>query len=303
LPDPRLSQLPPPTVDRARIGISYSGGGALVLIELGVARAFIARGVRPALLAGVSAGAFAAVAHGIDPIGGAGVASAARLLGQIDNGTLGLRWWQIVLHLLFVSRRSFGDQGRLRRMVLQALARDFGLIDPRVGDLQDPPVRIGASDRLSGAPVWFPPETPLGDALIASSAIPAVFPWVEMSVGGRGRTLVDGGVVDNQPLSQLVIEGCGTIFAVSVGPARHELKPPHNLVDNAIGSAYLAIHRAQRLEEAYVRELLGDRGDILHVHPWLDLPVDQFNFTPELVRRVMDEADRLTQEWLATQGY
>jgi len=114
---------------------------------------------------------------------------------------------------------------------------------------------------------------------------------------------VDGGLVDNQPLSELVLNGCGTIFAVSVGPYRLEGKPPHNLVDNAIGSTYLAIHQAQRMEEAYVRLLLGDRGRLLHVHNWLDFPVEHFNFTPELVREVVDEADRLTQQWLAEQGY
>jgi predicted acylesterase/phospholipase RssA len=268
-----------------------------------VARAFITRGVRPAVIAGVSAGAFAAVAHALDPVGGRGVASAARVLGQVNDGTLGLRWWQIALHLVFVSRRSLGDQGRIKRMLLDALARDFGLSDPPLGVLADPPVRIGATDRLTGEPVWFPEETRAADALIASSAIPAVFPWVEMEVAGRRRILVDGGLVDNQPLSELVVQGCGTIFAVSVGPYRLEGKPPHNLVDNAIGSTYLAIHQAQRLEEAYVRLLLGDRGKILHVHPLLDFPVEHFNFTPELVRQVIDEADRLTQEWLAEQGY
>ena len=275
----------------------------MVLIELGVARAFIKRGVKPAVVAGVSAGAFTAVAHALDPSGGRGVESAARVLGQVNDGTLGLRWWQIALHLVLVSRRSLGDPGRLRRMLGEALARDFGLRDARVGDLAQPPVRIGASDRLTGEPVWFPPQTRLVDAVIASSAIPGVFPWVEMEVGGSRRTLVDGGLVSNQPLSELVFAGCGTIFAVSVGPARRHLEPPHNLVDNVIGSTYLAVHSAQRLEEAYVGQLLGDRGRILHVHPPLDLPVNHFNFNPTVVREVIDEADRLTQEWLAEQGY
>jgi predicted acylesterase/phospholipase RssA len=290
-------------VERRRIGISYSGGGALFLVELGIARAFVARGVLPDVIAGVSSGAFAAVAHGLDPTGGRGIESAARLLGQVDDGTLGLRWWQVALHLLFVSRRSLGDPSRLRRLLRESLARDFGLRDPRIGDLAEPEVRIGATDRLRGEAVWFPPETPLVDALTASAAIPAVFPWVELRVGGVKRILVDGGVVSNQPLSELVLAGCGTIFAASAGPFRREMEPPHNLVDNAVGSAYLAVHQGARLEEAYVREVLRGRGTVLHVQPVLDFPVRHFNFDPEVVREVIDEADRQTREWLIEQGY
>jgi predicted acylesterase/phospholipase RssA len=303
VPAPRLSRVPPPEVDRRRIGISYSGGGALFLVELGIARAFVARRVLPDVIAGVSAGAFAAVAHGLDPAGGRGIASAARLLGHVDDGTLGLRWWQVALHLLFVSRRSLGDPSRLRRLVLDSFARDFGLHDPRLGDLVDPEVHIGAADRLGGEPVWFPAQMPIVDALIASAAIPAVFPWVELTVRGVKRVLVDGGLVHNQPLSELVLAGCGTIFAASVGPFRREMQRPHNLVDNAVGSACLAIHQSARLEEAYVREVLRGRGTVLHVQPVLDFPVEHFNFDPEVVRRVMDEADRQTREWLIQQGY
>lgn len=303
MPAPRLSQGPPPLVDRRRIGISYSGGGALLVVELGMARAFIARRVVPDVIAGVSSGAFTAVAHGLDPHEGRGVESAARLLGKISDRTLGLRWWQIALHLLFVSRRSLGDPSLLKRMLLSSLIQDFGLHDPRVGDLAAPDVHIGAADRLRGEPVWFPAETPLADALIASAAIPLIFPWVEMVVGGQKRVLVDGGVVNNQPLSELVLAGCGTIFAAAAGPFRREMEPPRNLVDNGIGSAYLAIHQTARLEEAYVREVLRGRGTVMHVEPMLDFPIRHFNFNPEVVRRVIAEADRQTQEWLIQQGF
>lgn len=53
----KLAEVDVPEVDRDRVGISYSGGGPLVLVELGCVRAFVECGIRPAAIVGVSAGA------------------------------------------------------------------------------------------------------------------------------------------------------------------------------------------------------------------------------------------------------
>ncbi|MDQ6773592.1 MAG: patatin-like phospholipase family protein [Candidatus Dormibacteraeota bacterium] len=301
---PRLQPDPAPVVDPARIGVSYSGAGNLFVVELGVAAAFIARGVRPSFIAGVSAGALTAVAHALDPEGGRGVDVAAASLGQITNRTFDLRWWQVLPRLVFGPRTSLGDNAPLAAIVGRELCQAFGLgPDPEIGAIGPPRVRIGAADRLSGEPVWFPPTQQLGAALLASSAIPGLFPWRTLEVEGRTRVLVDGGVVSNQPLSELVLEGCGTIFAVQVGSASGPQKTPTNLLDNAVGSFELAIHRTSTLEEAYVAMVLGDRGRVLHVRPLLDDPISGFDFTPELVARVVAEARRQTESWLSAEGF
>ena len=41
-------------VDRGKVGISYVGAGALLVVELGVVKAFIQRGIVPNVIAGVS---------------------------------------------------------------------------------------------------------------------------------------------------------------------------------------------------------------------------------------------------------
>src|ERR1700682_6473636 len=76
-------------VDRKKIGSSYCGGGAMVLIELGIANAFVDLGIVPAVIAGASSGALAGAAHALDPVGGAGIRVAAALLGGGANRTLG----------------------------------------------------------------------------------------------------------------------------------------------------------------------------------------------------------------------
>jgi predicted acylesterase/phospholipase RssA len=288
-----------PGVDPARVGISYAGAGPLLVVELGIARALIRHGVVPAAVAGVSAGAFTGLAHVLDPAGGRGVEVTAGFLGGVRTSSLGLRWWQVALHLLAGRWGSLGDNARLRPRINQALRDGFGLDDPRLGDLPGPPLHMGAADRIDGEPVWFPPDVRVVDGLLASSAIPAVFPWRELEVGGRRRTLIDGGIVSNQPLSRLVAAGCGTIIAVSVTPPHFHLSPPTNLIDNATGAAALSIHRQELLEAAYVRTLLGEAGRVLTIRPDLaEFPIKRYDFTPALVDQIMTEAERQADDQL-----
>ena len=284
-----------------QIGIAYSGSGSLLVVELGVARAFVRRGIVPTRVAGVSSGAITAVAHALDPVQGRGLDVAAQTLGGIRNRTFGLAWWQVALRLTFGPRSSLGDNQPIKTLVLSELARHFGLTDPTLAQIGPPSLRIGAADRLNGQAVWFPPDQPLGDALLASSAIPGLFPWRTLSVNGERRMLVDGGVLQDQPVSELASCGCGTIFSVAVGSLNP--KPPTNLVANAVGSFSLAVHQAAQLEEELVRRELAGRARVFHVHPHLNHPVKGFNFTPELVRQVMDRACQMTERWLAEQGF
>src|SRR5437588_7326336 len=81
---------------RGKIGISYSGGGPLLLMELGVAKAFVDLGVRPDVIAGASAGSLAGTAHAFDVVKGNGVDQAAVILSGITDATLRLRLHDIV---------------------------------------------------------------------------------------------------------------------------------------------------------------------------------------------------------------
>lgn len=291
------------TVDRARIGVSYSGGGALLVVELGAAKALIAHGIVPDVIAGVSAGSFSGLTHVLDPHQGRGVDAAARALGTVRSTSVGLAWWQVVLHLATLHIRSLGDHTRIRPLIVQVL-RELGFDDPLLGDLGGPTFCVGAADRISGDPVWFTPDVKVADALLASSAIPAVFPWIDLTVAGRRHTLIDGGLVSNQPLSQLVLKGCGTIFAVSVTPPQLELKPPTNLIDNATGAASLAIHRQESLEAAYVRERIAGKGVVHTLRPNLaNYPIKGYDFTPELVQQVIAETERQITQQLEALGY
>lgn len=300
--DPIVLKGTEPVVDPARIGISYSGGGPLVIVELGVARAFVKKGIVPDVITGASAGALAGAAHAIDPIHGKGIEIAAEICGSFSNSRLGLDVFHVALKL---ARERFGltglgDNSAFGPPLTAALKRDLGLENVTIGHFRPPDrpkLMIVATDVVNKRAIWFPDETPLDQALTASTAIPGIFPWRQMTVSGESLFLVDGGVVMNQPLSILVEHGCGTLYACSVGSTA-PLAPPQNLIDNALRAINLSMHQATKLEEDYVRLKLGDRGTVRHIHPEVMVPTNNFDFSPELVRSVMADAEARTLAWL-----
>ena len=61
----------------------------------------------------------------------------------------------------------------------------------------------------------------------------------------------------------------------------------------------LAMHQATKLEEDYVQLKIDGKGKVDHIHPIIDLAGDDFDFTPELVSRVMADAESQTIAWLS----
>lgn len=292
------------TLDRHRIGISYSGGGPLLLVELGIAQAFVELGVRPYAIAGVSAGAIAGTAHAIDPVKGRGIQAAAAGLARVSDHSLGLTLLQIVLKAAWERKRlaALGDNQSIQNLLtgaFQELAAQPRLTVDSFGRDGRPRLLVGATDRLAADRVVFSGSDDVGDALVASSAIPGVFPAKRMTVGGKpGALLVDGGVVGSQPLSGLALLGCGTIFACAVGYDGERLKAPANLIDNWQQSLSITLHDAARLEQEYVQSRMGDQGVIHHIHPEVTFPVQGFNFTPDVITSVMRAASTSTKQWI-----
>jgi predicted acylesterase/phospholipase RssA len=293
-----------PVIDPNRIGISYSGGGPLVLIELGCARAFIEKGILPFAIAGVSAGGLAGTAHALDPTGGSGIDLAIRLLGQLRSRDLGFGWLSVGKRLLRerAGFSSIADHRKISAMIDDGIKTTYGMASPTVGSVSDRggvELLIAATDRINGTSLWYPPDMPIGDALLASSSIPGVFPWQEQLVGGQEHILVDGGVITNQPLSTLVEEGCGTVFACAVGYGGEAVPRPTNVLNNVLPSVYMMMHQTMKLEEDYVRLKIADQGGAVHhIHPDVSVPIHGYNFNVTEIGQVVEQSRQLTLQWL-----
>jgi len=291
-------------VKRDKVGISYSGGGPLLLIELGIAQAFVEMGIVPTAIAGVSAGAMAAVAHGLDPVDGEGIALAADALANVSNKTLKLTLGEIVLNDVWDLKHlaGLGRNDSLKKVLsgvfLKKVGKERITANYFARTRRLPQVYLGATDRITGDAYWFKGNDDVADALVASSAIPFVFPAKNMDVRGESRVFVDGGVVSNQPLSVLALRGCGTIYACAVGYDGEKMKAPTNLVDNGMQSIFIMIHESSRLEQAYVQGRMGKAGVIHHIHPVVAFPISGFNFDPKSIRSVMLAAKEATKDWI-----
>jgi NTE family protein len=300
-----------PTPDPNKIGISYSGGGPLLVVELGIARAFVQSGIKPAVITGASAGSIAGAAHALDVDTGRGIDLTIAEVGHLSNATLKLDAGDFALRLLHEGThlKAIGDNQPAAGLIADVLRQMLGVGDLVLGAFGQPLVPNGsptpdlevvATDIVAQDAYWFAPDASLETALVASSAIPRIFPWVDYpAAGGSTRYLVDGGVVENQPLQHLVDLGCGRIYACAVGAGPRQTEPT-NLIDNVLRSINVSMHAASKTEEAFLRSKLPSDCRVIHIHPEVTTPLVVFNFTPALVQQVVDEACQLTLDWLKT---
>lgn len=186
------------TAASSTLALVLGGGGALGARQVGAMTAVVEAGLRPQLLVGTSVGALNAAAVALDPV------------NAVDR----LRWiWgrMRAMDLFSVHRRrserapAICDATGLSRIIAD------GIGDVTFDDLQVPLVVV-ATDRRTRERVLIDSGR-LAPALMASAAIPFVFPAIDVA----GRSLVDGGFSDVLPVQVAVDRGAGRVLAA---PAR-----------------------------------------------------------------------------------
>ena len=180
----------------------FSGGASLGACQAGMLDALYQHGLEPDLLVGTSAGAINAAFVASRPQS----VSTARELQRVWRG---LTRGQIFpanplaagLGLLGMRNHSV-PVGPLRRLLQSHVAMER-LEHAAI------PLHVVAADALTGEEVRLS-EGPAVDAILASAAIPGVFP----AVPWKGRMLVDGGIVNNTPISHAVELGADKIIVL-----------------------------------------------------------------------------------------
>jgi NTE family protein len=209
-----------------------SGGGNQGVSQVGMLRALLEREIVPDVVIGTSAGA----------LNGAAVAYAPNLTGVAQLAAV---WEQLRAEHVFpggkihrawnVVRRGtalFGNEGLAAVIHHATPARSFS-------DLEIP-LRVIATDLDTGEEVVLA-RGPLKPALLASAALPGVFPIVEHD----GRRLVDGGVVNSVPLWHALSGPVDRVYVLNVSgaPSDHTERSPLDVVMTSFTHA-----RGQRFE-------------------------------------------------------
>lgn len=191
----------------------FGGGGVLGAAEVGMARALLARDVVPDIVVGSSVGALNGLAVAADPTTAATDRLAARwtALGGRDvfAGSLPGQ----VRHLLRHGT-ALHSTDALRRLLEEAAG------ETRFEEL---PVRfqcVAASIERAGAH-WFT-EGPVVDAVLASCAVPGLFPPVQVG----DEHYLDGGLVASVPVGRAVDLGATRVFVLHVGRLEQPLAVP-----------------------------------------------------------------------------
>jgi len=190
----RTLQLPRP------IGFVLGGGASLGAVQVGMLRALADQGVQPDSVTGTSVGALNGAVLAADPRHGLDRLTA--MWGQLQRSdvfpgnVLSLAW----------------RLGRSRTHVVEATG--LGSLVGRSLDVDAfeelaIPLAVVAVDLGSGREVRLE-SGPLLPALLASAAIPGLFPSV--TVGGR--RLVDGGVTANVPVGHALAGGARSLVVL-----------------------------------------------------------------------------------------
>lgn len=178
-----------------RLGVALSGGGARGFAHVGALKALEEAGMKPDVIAGVSAGAVAAVMYA------AGVP-----LDEMLSLFTSTKFTDFARPSLIHGDGMFSLM-RFKQFIEEATGID------RLENLRIP-TYVGVTDLDHGEPVEFH-EGPLGERVVASCSIPIVFSPVEID----GIHYVDGGVLRNLP-AWIIREKCETLIGINVSPLR-----------------------------------------------------------------------------------
>jgi NTE family protein len=255
-----------------------SGGANLGAAQVGMLTALAEAGVRPDLVVGTSVGAL----NGSWVAAGAPLDELADVWRSLRRGTV------FPAHPL---RGLLGFAGRSDHLVSDRGLRRLLREHLRFERLEDAPVpfHVLATDILTGRSVLLS-EGPARDAILASAAIPGVLPTVRIG----GRSLMDGGVVNNTPISHAVELDAHTVWVLATGYSCALQHPPRGALGIALHAVTLMTHQRLALDvERYAGEV-----DLRVVPPLCPIAVGptDFSHADELIRR----AQTHTSEWLSS---
>ena len=203
-----------------RLGIALSGGGARGFAHAGALMAIEEAGLKPDVIAGVSAGSVVAVlyAAGVSPkeipqlFAESGFSSFAKL--RIQHG-------------------GFFNPGRFRDFILKRIAPANRLEDLKL------PVYLGVTDFDNARPAEFHTGE-IGPRMIASCSIPLVFPPVEID----GVNYVDGGLMRNHP-AWIIRDKCDYLIGVNCSPLPGKLDSADSILGVAMRTYHIMLRSNQ----------------------------------------------------------
>ena len=213
--------------DGPRTAYVLGGGGNLGAIQVGMIRALIDRGLTPDLVIGCSVGALNAACIAGDPTP-EGVEHLEDVWRNLDGEAICPSGRLSGLWLLTRKYRSLQSNDGLRKLIETSL-RFHQFEEAAI------PFHVVATSLRTGGERWFSSGSVV-EPILASAALPAVFPPVEIG----GELLVDGAVVNNVPISRALSLGADRVFVLHVGNFDKPRPQPKRPIDALLQSFSIA---------------------------------------------------------------
>jgi len=260
----------------------FAGGGSFGAIQVGMLHALVAHGVRADLVVGASVGAINSAYFAGNPTL-AGVTRLEQLWCEIKRSTVFPMTFSRIAGL-FSRSPSLVDSSGLRELIKQHLS--YSLLEQAAL-----PLHVVATEQLHGHPVCLS-SGPAVDAILASCAIPAIFPPVLV---GKDY-LIDGAIASNTPVMTAVTLGATRLIVLPTGYACALTAPPTSAIACALHALNMLI--AHQLVQDL--ELLADRFEVLTVPPLCPLAASAYDFSR--ARELIERAEENTRHWLESGG-
>jgi NTE family protein len=278
----RFARRQPPVVP-IRTAFVLAGGGSRGAAQIGMLAALVDRGLRPDVVYGASVGAVNAAGYVVDPTveGVSRLAAIWRGLTSDDvfpHGRVPAPW------RFLQQRESVHSSDGIRKIVEQGAGMkhfDEALI----------PLEVVATSLSDGRPKWFT-KGPAEEAILASAALPALLPPVRID----GELYIDGGVVDNVPISRAIEQGCRRIFVLLCGPLHYAPLVPRRPIEGVLSAFFIAVHARFAREREHLPP--GVEVIVFSVGTEPISRYDDFSATEALLTTGRANADAVLEFWL-----
>lgn len=267
---------------RPKVGLVLSGGGAKGIAHIGILKAMEEAGLTPDFITGTSMGSIVG-----------GLYSIGYTADELSEVVLAINWDQILSNKVPLNEVAYEEKFYYERYLLdfylkkkefilpsgvidgQALIELFSKLTRSVHNIEsfnDFPIPFACvgTDISTGEPVVLNNGS-LAMSMRASMAIPTVFTPVEID----GKLLVDGGLVRNVPVPEIIDMGADIIIIVYVGT---DLKPKEDL-----NSAIAILAQSALITNAFDSQEQLTKSDIL-IEPDLgEYSTSSFHSAPQIL--------------------
>ncbi len=265
-----------------RTALVLAGGGTRGALQIGMLQVLTEHGFVPDRIYGSSVGAVNGAAFAGDPTR-RGVQRMTEIWRDLTRESV---YPQGRLHgpwLYFQQRDSVFANSGLRKVI------EDGIGFERLEDAVIP-VEVVATSLTDGGERWFT-YGPAADAVLASSAVPAIFPPVEID----GERYIDGGVVNNVPIRRAIDGGATRIVVLLCAPPVYTPVLPKRPVEAMFNALMISIHARFARDMAQLPpgvEVIVCTGDESATRDF-----DDFSTTEALIAQGREEAAEVVRRY------